>query len=127
MLCAIWYHSYYLKNVKNIHGGVIFLVKFQASGCNATKSITPLWMFSRFFELYKWYQIAQSVSYDLNKWAQMVTACMIFQCKPNIKGLNPQIHVRELGVHRHFILGKFCATCISVFFFQEKLYSETSK
>ena len=27
MLCAIWYHSHNLKNVKNIHGGVLLLLK----------------------------------------------------------------------------------------------------
>ena len=27
MLCAIWYHLYNLKNVKNIHEGVRLLVK----------------------------------------------------------------------------------------------------
>ena len=26
VLCAIWYHSYNLKNVRNIHGGVILSV-----------------------------------------------------------------------------------------------------
>ena len=25
--CAIWYHSYNLKNVKNTYGGVLLLVK----------------------------------------------------------------------------------------------------
>ena len=29
MLCAIWYHLYNLKNVKNIHGGKLLLVKLQ--------------------------------------------------------------------------------------------------
>ena len=28
--CAIWYHSYNLKNVKNSHGRVLTLVKLQA-------------------------------------------------------------------------------------------------
>ena len=28
--CEVWYHSYYLKNVKNIHGGLLLLVKLQA-------------------------------------------------------------------------------------------------
>ena len=28
-----------------------------------TKSKTPPWMFFTFFKLYKWYEIAQSVSY----------------------------------------------------------------
>ena len=26
-LCAIWYHFYNLKNVRNTHGGVLLLVK----------------------------------------------------------------------------------------------------
>ena len=30
MRCAIWYHLYNLKNVKNTHGGVLILVKLQA-------------------------------------------------------------------------------------------------
>ena len=29
MLCAIWYHLYNLKNVKNTHGEVLLLVKLQ--------------------------------------------------------------------------------------------------
>ena len=41
MLCAIWYHLYNLKNVKNTHGGVLLLVNF-------TKSNTPPWVFSGF-------------------------------------------------------------------------------
>ena len=36
--CAIWYHLYNLKNVKNSHGRVLLLVKLQAL---ATKSNTP--------------------------------------------------------------------------------------
>ena len=31
MRCAIWYHLYNLKNVKNTHGGVLILVKLQAN------------------------------------------------------------------------------------------------
>ena len=31
MRCAIWYHLCNLKNVKNTHGGVLILVKLQAS------------------------------------------------------------------------------------------------
>ena len=29
--CAIWYHLYNFKNVKNTHAGVLILVKLQAS------------------------------------------------------------------------------------------------
>ena len=53
MHCAIWYHLYNLKNIKNTHGGVLILVKLQA------KINTPSWVFFTFFKLYKWYQIAQ--------------------------------------------------------------------
>ena len=31
MCCAIWYHLYNLKNVKNTHRGVLILVQLQAS------------------------------------------------------------------------------------------------
>ena len=51
--CAIWYHLYNLKNVKNIHGGVLILVKLQASACNFTKINTPPWAFFTFFKLCK--------------------------------------------------------------------------
>ena len=37
MLCAIWYHFYNLKNVKNTHGAVLPELKLQASTGNATK------------------------------------------------------------------------------------------
>ena len=30
MFCAIWYHFYNLRNVKNTHGRVLLLVKLQA-------------------------------------------------------------------------------------------------
>ena len=49
MRCAIWYHLYNLKNVKNIHGGMLILVKLQAEA----KINTPPWVFFTFFNLYK--------------------------------------------------------------------------
>ena len=42
--CAISYHLYNLKNVKNTHGGVLILVKLQAEACNFTKINTPPWV-----------------------------------------------------------------------------------
>ena len=48
MLCTIWYHLYNFKNVKNIHGGVLLLVKLQATACNFIKSNTTPWVFTRF-------------------------------------------------------------------------------
>ena len=59
MRCAIWYHLYNLKYVKNTHGGVLILVKLQALACNFTKSNTPPLVFFTFFKLYGWNQIAQ--------------------------------------------------------------------
>ena len=46
-LCAIWYHLYNLKNVKNTYGVVLLC-----------KSCTPPWVFSKFFKLHKWYKIS---------------------------------------------------------------------
>ena len=63
--CAIWYHLYSLKNVKKKHEGVLTLVKLQASACNFTKINIPPWVFFTFFKLYKWYQIAQHITYGL--------------------------------------------------------------
>ena len=58
MRCAIWYHLYTLKNVENTHGGVLL-------ACYLTKSNTPPWVFFTFFKLYKWYQIAQRITFSL--------------------------------------------------------------
>ena len=65
MRCAIWYHIYNFKNVKNTHRGVLILVKLQAEAeaCNFTKINTPPWMFFTLFKLYKWYQIARRTIY----------------------------------------------------------------
>ena len=63
MRYAIWYHLYNLKNVKNIHGGVLILVKLQAQAYNFTKINTSPWVFFTFFKLYIWYQIAQRITY----------------------------------------------------------------
>ena len=63
-LCAMKYHFYNLKNVKNTQGGVLLLVKLQASACNFTKTNTSSWVFFfTFLKFYKCYEIALSVSY----------------------------------------------------------------
>ena len=36
MRCAIWYHLYNLKNVKNTYGEMFLLVKLQPLACNFT-------------------------------------------------------------------------------------------
>ena len=43
MRCAIWYHLYNLKNVKNTHGGVLLVA------CNFTKANIPPWVFLKSF------------------------------------------------------------------------------
>ena len=45
MFCTIWYHLYNLKTVKNTNGAIV------------TFSF-------RVFKLYKWYQIAQRITYS---------------------------------------------------------------
>ena len=42
--------------MKNTHGGVLILENF-------TKIDTPPWVFFTFFKLYKYYQIAQRISF----------------------------------------------------------------
>ena len=54
MLCAIWYHLYNIKNVKNTHGELILLVKLHVEACNFTKSITPPSVLFMFFKLHKY-------------------------------------------------------------------------
>ena len=48
MLCAIWYHLYNLKTMKDTHGGVLFLVTLQAKACNFAKSNILQRFFPRF-------------------------------------------------------------------------------
>ena len=45
MFSAIWYHLYNLKNVKNIHGEVLLLVKMQAKKKPATISKKSLQLY----------------------------------------------------------------------------------
>ena len=54
------------KKRENNHGGVLLVVKCQTLACKVIKGNTPQWVFFTFFKLYKWYQIAQSISYDTN-------------------------------------------------------------
>ena len=67
-LCAIWYHFYHLKNVKNTHAGVLHLVKLQAEVWSlqlyteSNTSIWAIWVFFTFF-INKRYQIVQSIIY----------------------------------------------------------------
>ena len=44
---------HHLKNLKNNHGGVLLLVKLQATSCSFTKSNTPPWVFFTFCKVHK--------------------------------------------------------------------------
>ena len=69
-ICTNW------KTWKNTRGGVLFLVKLLASACNFPESNTPPWLFFTFLKLYKWYQIAQSITYlSKNTVLGFSTAC----------------------------------------------------
>ena len=46
MLCAIWYHLYNFKNMKNTHGEVLLLVKLKPA--TLIKVTLPHGCFSRF-------------------------------------------------------------------------------
>ena len=61
MLCAICFHLYNLKTVKNIYGWVLLL----ALDCTFTKSNTLPWVFFTIFKLYKWYQLAQCITHEI--------------------------------------------------------------
>ena len=86
MLCAIWYHLCNLKTVKNTHGGMLILVKLQAEACNFTKINTPPWVFFTFFNLFKWYQIAQRTTYMFIKWRYFKSSAVV--CWLWIKNIN---------------------------------------
>ena len=47
------YHLYNFKNVKNTHGGVLLLVKFQTKARNFSKSSTLPWVFFTLFKFCK--------------------------------------------------------------------------
>ena len=48
ILCAIWYHLYNFKNVKNTHGGVLLLVKCRVQLANLLKVTLLHGCFARF-------------------------------------------------------------------------------
>ena len=55
MHCAIWYHLYNFKKVKNTHGGML--------PCNFTKSDIPPSVFFTFFEFRKWWYQSCKISH----------------------------------------------------------------
>ena len=51
-VCAIWFHLYKLKNLKNTHGGVLLLVKLQVIQIVRNRaSTTNMKLHATFFEV----------------------------------------------------------------------------
>ena len=67
MLCAIWYHWYNFKNMKNTHGGVILLVKLQTEARNFTRCNTLSLVFFTCFKSDNSYQIVQIITVGFAK------------------------------------------------------------
>ena len=55
--CAVWYHLYKLKIVKNTDGEVVLFLNLEA-----VKEALLHGCFSCFFKLYEWYKIVQSIT-----------------------------------------------------------------
>ena len=72
MFCAIWYHLYNLKDVKN------------------AKINTPPWVFFTFLKLYKWYQIAQRITFVICDCFSLSSRYLIYLRKDT--KLHPQHH-----------------------------------
>ena len=91
MLCAIWYHFYNLKDVKNTHGGVLLLVKSQG-------------VFFTFLKLYKWYQITQSRTNEMQYWAEMVNKEYHLMCsKITINGIKINLFIKKTSIVKHIL------------------------
>ena len=73
MLCAIWYHLYNLKNVKNTYRGVLLLVRLQAEAQRLRKA-------SHFY--FKFIQISSYSNGDLINAIKLVpsviTICSVY-------------------------------------------------
>ena len=110
--CTIWYHLYNLKNVKNNHGGVLILVKLQTSACNFTKINTPPWVFFTFLKLYKWYQIAQRITYNPSiLWMLVAPFYNFFMSEKS------DCSLRSVSVRSYELL-RFCTTFYKSYLFQ---------
>ena len=87
VLYTIWCYLHNLENVENTHGGVLPLVKLEASACNFTKSNNPPWVSFTFFKLYKLYQITEIVLLKcffrniFKSYKCLIRNCMFFPLK----------------------------------------------
>ena len=68
--CAIWYHLYNLKNVKNIHGGVLILVNF-------TEINAPPWVFFYIFKIVQNGTKLNNAPHTVRIWLERSESCFI--------------------------------------------------
>ena len=105
--CAIWYHLYNLKDVKNTYGGVLILVKLQAPA-TLLKLTFLHGCFSTMYKLYKWFQIAQRITYK--KECQL----NFFYCnyaQTFELGVVKNFHVKIL-ITRYFMITSLFKNCV---------------
>ena len=114
---AIWYHLYNSKNVKNTHGRVLILIKLQALACNFTKINTPPWVFFTFFELYKWYQIAQRITNSFNDFILWAGAFLCFHSLGSFE--------KRIESLRSFYMYFLHVLCVCTFISVRKAFFET--
>ena len=107
--CAIWYHLYNLKNMKNTHGGVSILVKLQAEA--------PSFVFFTFLKLYTCYQMVQRTTYynqpnivldfRVRLSVHSSTAWKVFKCEVisgayfSVFGLNTEISLHSIRIQEN--------------------------
>ena len=91
--------------------------KLQASSCKFTKSNTLPWVFFTFFNLYKWYQIAQSIAYCYVEYVEDKEGFLAsFLTRANRKLINVYVLVEKLLNYRFHYFYRFVT---SVHFMKE--------
>ena len=75
---------------------MLILVKMQASACKFTKINTLQWVLFTFIKLYKWYQIAQRITFIDDSYLQSATKEL---CKQNIDAAVNLSELLEFTVH----------------------------
>ena len=70
------------KKVPSTYGGVLLSVKLKAKACNFTKSNIAPWVFFTIFKFYKWYQIAQSVTYSTREMGYAIAQQIMISTLP---------------------------------------------
>ena len=99
MLCASWYRLGNFKNVKNTHGEVLLLVKSKANVTllHELKWHSSLSVFT-FFELYRWYQIAQRITDNDAIWIELIGVSWKRTRRRNVSFPVPLLSISEASL-----------------------------